>query len=62
MLERYRKTMSGEVLHSWTSDAQNKIDELTEIIKNLTASNNEVMAKLCAESYQQGLKDGRKIP
>lgn len=62
MLERYRKTMSSEVLHSWASDAQNEIDRLTEIIKNMTASNNEAMTKLCAESYQQGLKDGRKIP
>lgn len=32
MLEKYRKTMSGDILHSWAEDAQNKIDLLTKLL------------------------------
>lgn len=55
MLEKYRKTMSGEVLHSWASDAQNRIEELEEIIDNLK----EAMADVWAEAYKQGVEDER---
>gem|GEM_PF-5941290 len=34
-LEKYRETMAEDVLHSWASDAQNKITELTVVVSEL---------------------------
>ena len=35
-LEKYRPTMSSEVLRSWAEDAQVKIDALTEVVEELS--------------------------
>lgn len=34
-LEKYRKTMTEDVLHSWAGDAQNKIDSLSTVLSEL---------------------------
>ena len=34
-LEKYRPTMTEDVLHSWASDAQNKITELMIVMNEM---------------------------
>ena len=36
-LERYRPTMSADVLHSWSADAQVEIDLLRDILRRVNA-------------------------
>lgn len=43
VLEKYRKSMSNEVLHSWAHDAQKKIELLSELLEESIANREETL-------------------
>jgi hypothetical protein len=44
MLEKYRKTMTEDIVHAWAEDAQTKIDRLTLVVQELTETLGETYA------------------
>ncbi len=36
MLEKYRPTMTDDIVHSWASEAQSRLDALEEVVSELT--------------------------